>query len=60
MKTQHLCLALVAGLLVTTPASAEDAVVAPYGARAWRNVSFGEAARNRPVSRGSPEGRHSP
>jgi len=42
VKTQHLCLALVAGLLVTTPAWAEDAVVAPYGARAWRNVSFGE------------------
>ncbi len=50
MKTHHLCLALVAGVLLTTPAWADDAVVAPYGARAWRNVSFGEPLATDPPS----------
>lgn len=42
VKAHHLCLALVAGVLLATPAWADDAAVAPYGARAWRSVSFGE------------------
>jgi len=42
VNRHHLYLALVAGLLLAPPASADDAGVAPYGTRAWRNVSFGE------------------
>lgn len=42
MKTHHLCLALAAGMLLTTPVWADDGGLAPYGARAWRHVSFGE------------------
>ena len=50
MKTHHLCLAFVAGVLLATPAWADDAVVAPYGARAWRNVSFGDSITTAPLS----------
>jgi hypothetical protein len=42
VNTHQLWLALVAGLLLATPAWADDTSGAPYGARSWRNVSFGE------------------
>ncbi|MGE0862440.1 MAG: hypothetical protein AB7P34_00955 [Vicinamibacterales bacterium] len=54
MKTHHLCLALVAGLLLTTPAWADDTIVAPYGARAWRSVSFGEPPATEPAPAPAP------
>lgn len=50
MKTHRLYLALAAVVLLTAPAWADDAVVAPYGARAWRNVSFGEPLAPPPAS----------